>query len=69
VSFDDVLRRMPQSTDAWSCPWFESLLVCFIAAAALGFSSAKVLGLVPAVLAVAVIGWLLGTRKRGGAAC
>lgn len=62
--FDDHLRRLPQSTNAWSCPWFESIAFCLLGAILLGATSGGTMGTVIALLAAGLLTRVVLMRRR-----
>jgi len=58
------LRRLPRVTQAWACPYFETLFMLSFATIATGLVSETSVGSGIAVAAALFIGGQLGTRKH-----
>lgn len=59
-----LMRRLPPSTDKWTCLWFVSIGATALAAGIAGLTAKSTLGLVVAAIAFVVLGVVLGMRRR-----
>ena len=62
VILDRPLRKLPQSTSGWRCPWLWVIVALSCLAIAFGLIAGSVLGFVGMAIATAVLGFSIGVR-------